>query len=211
MQEYERINRPLLNFMVQMGSESATVSDGARAWLTVQKHCEALTRADLSRISSSPALDLAQLQGLITKRVSDGLKDAHYLALFMDPRPSMRKFVQESGLLGSAADHTIGNTEPLQAAQRALRDMACVITIEGKTTPEVAAALCKALLIFLNVRCPPSTMCSLVCGLDTCVDTQSCALLTAVPWGRDRTVLLCRYTPHMTAANWASAMLCWHE
>lgn len=171
MQEYEQVNRPLLDYMVQMGSESATVSDGCRAWLMIQEHIDALTAADLSRISSTPVADLLHLQSLISKRVTDGLTDAHYLALFLDTRPSMRKFVGRSGLLGSADDHTVGNTEALQAAQFVLRDMASVITVEGKTAADVAAALCKALLIFLNVRRPQFLRCAaLYVTMHVCVD-----------------------------------------
>ena len=102
--------------MVQMGSNSATLSDSCRAWLTVDQHYQSLTPSDLSRISTNPAADLVSLQALMAKRVKDGLTDAHFLALLLDPKPSMRKYVEDAGLLGSAADHTIGNTPALRAA-----------------------------------------------------------------------------------------------
>jgi hypothetical protein len=151
VQEYEKINRPLLDCMTQMGSESATVSDACRAWLTIGQHYARLTPADLSRISSRSAADLTQLQALMATRVKDGLTDVHYLALLLDPRPSMRTFVESSGLLGNPADQTMGNTPALQAAQNALRHMACAIDFDGKTKAEVGTALSKALLVFCNV------------------------------------------------------------
>ena len=65
VQEYEKINKPLLNFMEQMGSDSATISDSARAWLEIQHHFDNLPPGThLRRITSTPAADLQQLQTL---------------------------------------------------------------------------------------------------------------------------------------------------
>jgi hypothetical protein len=59
VQEYERINRLVLDFMVHMGSESATVSDAERAWLQIQQHFNNLNSGtDFRRIASTPAADL---------------------------------------------------------------------------------------------------------------------------------------------------------
>jgi hypothetical protein len=63
----------------------------------------------------------------------------------------MRTFVESSGLLGNPADQTMGNTPALQAAQNALKHMACAIAFDGKTKAEVGTALSKALLVFCNV------------------------------------------------------------
>ena len=79
------------------------------------------------------------------------MQDAHYLALLLDSRPSMRAFVAKLGLLGHSSDHTLGNTEAMHAAQRSLQAMACALPVEGKTEAEVANALCKALQIYLQV------------------------------------------------------------
>lgn len=152
MQEYEALNKPLTDFMTQMGSESATVSDAARAWLQIQIHFDNLTAADLSRISCTPAADLQQLQLLCKKRVQDGMQDAHFLALLLDPRPSMRAFVAKECILGKSADHTLGNTDAMHAAQRCLKAMASALPVENRTTAEVGNALCKALQIYLQVR-----------------------------------------------------------
>jgi hypothetical protein len=83
--------------------------------------------------------------------VTDGVKDVHFLALFLDPRPSMRILVREKGLLGHTTDFTLGNIDALKAAQRAWKDVARGVTVEGKATEQVSHALCKALLIFLEV------------------------------------------------------------
>ena len=146
------INKPLLDFIVQMGSDSATISDAARAWLQIQQHFDSLTRGThFRRISDTAAADIEQLQALCRKRVKDGMTDAHYLALLLNPRPSMRAFVSKHCLLGSASDQTLGNTDAMQAAQRCLKDMATALPVEGKSNAEVGNALCKALQIYLQV------------------------------------------------------------
>jgi hypothetical protein len=61
LQEYEKINRPLLDCMTQMGSDSATVSDACQAWLTIERRYASLKPADLSRISSKSPADFSQL------------------------------------------------------------------------------------------------------------------------------------------------------
>jgi hypothetical protein len=53
-----------------MGSNSATPSDAA--WLTIQAHFEQLQPSALSRLSTTPAQDLATLRALVGKRVQDG-------------------------------------------------------------------------------------------------------------------------------------------
>jgi hypothetical protein len=156
LQEYLDINKPILELIVSMGSNSATPSDAARSWLLIQRHFEQLQASALSRISTTPKQDLATLRALVGKRVQDGLTDAHYLALFLDPRPSMRQFVRASGLLGNAQDLSVGNTNALKAAQVALKKLVPVVPVEGQSVQKVEHALCKSLLIYLEV-------CSRVC------------------------------------------------
>jgi hypothetical protein len=36
MQEYMQLNKPLLRFIVQMGCDSACLSDAARSWLEIE-------------------------------------------------------------------------------------------------------------------------------------------------------------------------------
>jgi hypothetical protein len=83
-------------------------------------------------------------------RVKDGLTDVHYLALLENSRPSMRTFVESSGLLGNTADQTMGNTPALQAAQNVLKHMSSAIPFDGKTKTEVGTALSKAPLVLCN-------------------------------------------------------------
>jgi hypothetical protein len=89
MQEYMQLNQPLLSFIVKMGSESACLSDAARSWLEIEEHFLGLLPEDISRLSLTPSGDVALLLTLCKKRVADGLKDPLYLALLLDPRPSM--------------------------------------------------------------------------------------------------------------------------
>jgi hypothetical protein len=74
-----------------------------------------------------------QVQASVAKRADDGLTVAHYLALFLDPRPSMRAFVHHSGLLGSAADKILGSTEALNNARAALKSMSAAVHVTGKS------------------------------------------------------------------------------
>ena len=135
-----------------MGSDSATVSDAARAWLQVQLHFDSLTRGvDFRRITDTATSDIQQIQALCRKRVKDGMTDAHYLALLLGARPSMRNFVSKQGLLGSASDQTLGNTDTMKAAQRCLKNMASALPVEGKSNAEVGTAFCKGLQIYLEV------------------------------------------------------------
>jgi hypothetical protein len=84
-------------------------------------------------------------------RVKDGLTEVHNLALLPDPRPSMRMFLDSSGLLGNSADQTMGNTPALQAAQNAFKHMSSAIPFDDKTNTEVGKALSQALLVFCNI------------------------------------------------------------
>jgi hypothetical protein len=97
-----------------------------------------------------PSLSVNQY--ICTKRVADGLKDPLYLAFLLDPRPNMVAFVHKQGLLGDADNLTLGNTEAMSAAKRAIMHIAEGVPIEGKTPREVGLALCKALHTYLGVR-----------------------------------------------------------
>jgi hypothetical protein len=68
----------------------------------------------------------------------------------------MRQFVRASWLLGNAQDLSVGNTDALKAAQVALKKLAPVVPVEGQSVQKVEHALCKSLLIYLEV-------CSRVC------------------------------------------------
>jgi hypothetical protein len=57
--------------------------------------------------------DLAQLQALASMRIDSGLTDGQILALILDPRPSMSKFVVRHGLLGTADYQMLGNSDEL--------------------------------------------------------------------------------------------------
>jgi hypothetical protein len=108
-------------------SESAVLSDACRAWLAIEEHYASLTQVDLSRISSKSATDLTQLQALMATRARTGPTDVHDFVLLLDPRPSMRTFVESSGLLGNTADQAMGNTFASQAAQNALKHMSSAV------------------------------------------------------------------------------------
>jgi hypothetical protein len=83
-----------------MGSNSACVSDAARTWLEFKEYVMNLDLKDVARITKHPRQDLETLKSMCSKRVADGVKDVHFLALFLDPRPSMQFFVRDKGLLG---------------------------------------------------------------------------------------------------------------
>jgi hypothetical protein len=169
MKEYMAINKPVLQYIVALGSDSALVSDAARAWLEIKQHYDQLPRNSLQRMSKdSPASDLAQLKALVNKRVDKSLTDGHYLALFLDPRPSMRKFVKDSKLAGDESDMTLGNTDALHRAKDALKAMAPALTTcrkeqgeaDRQTDAMIVQALYQALLTYLEVG-----LCLILCAL----------------------------------------------
>jgi hypothetical protein len=88
---------------------------------------------------------------LCTKRATDGLQEPLYLALLLDPRPSMVAFVLKQDLLGDADNLTLGNSKAISAAKRAIMQIAEGVQIEGKAPREVGLALCKALHVYLGL------------------------------------------------------------
>jgi hypothetical protein len=133
-----------------MGPDSASLSDAAMAWFKITQHFEQLSAVDLGRLSTSPSTDIALLQTHAIKRFGDGMKDGLCLALLLDSRPKARAFVTEQGLLGSGS--SLGTTDTVEAAKRAIMQVAEGIRSEGKTAVQVGQALCTGLLIFLQVR-----------------------------------------------------------
>jgi hypothetical protein len=117
-----------------------------------QEHFAKLNSSEIRCISDMPRQDLATLQALAAQRVDDGLKDVLCLALLLDPSPSMRAFVTRTGLLGSAGDLSLGATDCVATAVRAIKAIADGITVANKSSAEVGLALAKALQIFLGVR-----------------------------------------------------------
>jgi hypothetical protein len=73
------------------------------------------------------------------------MHDSQFLALLLDPRPSMRSraFVSKMSILGNPSDQTLGNTNTMRAAQRCLKAMASDLPVEGKSHAKVGNALCK--------------------------------------------------------------------
>jgi hypothetical protein len=154
LQEYMSINKPVLDFIVLLGSDTALVSDAGRALLEIKKHFDNLPNDSLRRISKeNPAADLAQLKALMQKRVEKSLTDAHYLALFLDPRPSIRKFVNDSRLAGDAESLTLGNTPALHRAKAALQAMAPALSAcrKDETDSQVVQDTYQALMTYLQV------------------------------------------------------------
>jgi hypothetical protein len=64
----------------------------------------------------------------------------------------MRAFVKRTGLLGTAADLSLGATDCVAAAVQAMKAIPHGITVANKSSAEVGMALTKALQIFLGVR-----------------------------------------------------------
>jgi hypothetical protein len=148
LQEYIKINTPVLDAIAKISSDSACLSDAARSWYEIKEHFAKLNSSEIRCISDMPRQDLATLQALAAQRVDDGLKDVLCLALLLDPRPSMRAFVTR--LLGSAGDLSLGATDYVAAAVRAIKAIADGITVANKSSAEVGLALAKALQIFLG-------------------------------------------------------------
>jgi hypothetical protein len=138
-----------------MGADTALVSDAARAWLEIKDHYEGLNNKSVDRISTSGYLasDVADIKHYAMKRINTGLTGAHFLALFLDPRPSMRAFVKQRKLAGDAGAKTLGNTEALHKAKEALQTMAPALEAgrKNKRDKEVVEAVYNALLIYLEV------------------------------------------------------------
>jgi hypothetical protein len=124
LQEYLDINRPVVEFMTKIGSDSATISDATHAWMEIKQHFNALTAHHFSRISVRPREDMKTVCEYLEDRICKGIEDVHWLALFLDPRPSMRAYVQAKKLTGSSEEKTMGNTPELQRAQKSLKHLA---------------------------------------------------------------------------------------
>jgi hypothetical protein len=138
-----------------MGGDCALVSDAARAWLEIKDHYDSLNNKSVDRISSSGflAADVGDIKHHAMKRIDSGITGAHYLALLLDPRPSMRAFVKQRKLAGDAEAKSLGNTAALHAAKEALRTMAPALEAGRKkqSDAEVVEAVYNALLIYLEV------------------------------------------------------------
>jgi hypothetical protein len=152
LQEYINLNTPVLDPIVKMSSDSACLSYTGSNWCEIKEHSAQLNTRKIRRISDMPRQDLATLQALAAKRVGDGLQDVLYLALLLDPHPSMRAFVKRTGLLGTAADLSLGAIDCIAAAVRSIKDIADGITVANKSSAEVGMALTKALQIFLGLH-----------------------------------------------------------
>jgi hypothetical protein len=176
LQEYLDINKPVLEHIVTLGSDTALASDAARAWIEIRQHYVSLNADSLQRMSKqSSATDVAKLRNLALERVAKSLKGGgQLLALFLDPRPSMRKFVRDSSLLGIPADLTLGNTEELKLAKEALRTMAPGLTVgrtAGVTDTQIVEAVYGALLTFHEVPFLSFHKSWLICTQHFCIDT----------------------------------------
>lgn len=112
------LNKPILEHIVKMGSNSLTISDAVRASLQCMAHYEGLS----VRRSAIPVHRLQPIWRNYRRwrtSASRAVSRVHYLALVLDPRPSMRAFVQQFGLVGSSAGKTVGNSEMLSKDQSA--------------------------------------------------------------------------------------------
>jgi hypothetical protein len=134
-----------------MSSDSACLSDAGRNGCEIKEHFAQLNISKIRRISDMPSQDLATLQALAAKRVGDCLQDVLYLALLLDPLPSMRAFAKRTGLLGTTADLSFGATDCIAAAVRAIKAIADRITVAKKLSAEVGMALTKVLQFFLPI------------------------------------------------------------
>jgi hypothetical protein len=181
LQEYINLNTPVLDPIVKMSSDSACLSDAGHNWCEFKEHFAQLNTRKIRRISDMPRQDLATLQALAAKRVGDGLQDVLYLALLLDPHPSMRAFVKRTGLLGTAADLSLGATDCIAAAVRAIKAIADGITVANKSSAEVGMALTKALQIFLGLRTLKDR--AVHCKANKCIaamQMQACALCSMI-------------------------------
>jgi hypothetical protein len=92
---------------------------------------------------------LDRVKALAHKRMENGLKSHHYLALLLDPRPQMRAFVEEHQLKGSGEDSNLGNTEAIRKAISSLQEMSIAIKWTG--AGDVSKVLKAQLLVYLEV------------------------------------------------------------
>jgi hypothetical protein len=130
LQEYLDINRPVVEFMTKIGSDSATISDGTHAWTEIKQHFNSMTVHHISRILIRPSEDMKSICEYLEDRICKGLEDVHWLALFLDPRPSMRAYVQAKKLTGYSEKKSTGNTPELQCAQKSLKHLATAGAIQ---------------------------------------------------------------------------------
>jgi hypothetical protein len=150
LKEYIKVNTPVLDGILKISSDSACLSDTALSWFEIKELFAKLNSSEIRCISNMPSQDVETLQARAAKRVDDGLQDVLCLALFLDP--SMRALVTRTGLLGSAADMSLGATDCVAAAVQPIKAIAAGITVAKRSSAEVGMALSKALQIFLGVR-----------------------------------------------------------
>jgi hypothetical protein len=183
LQQYIKLNTPVLDSIVKMSSDAACISDAGHSWCKIKEHFEQLNSSNIQHISNMPSQDLATLQAIAAKRAGDGLQDVLYLALLLDPRPSLQAFVKRTGLLGTAADLSLGATDCDAAAVRAIKAIDHGTTVANKSSAEVGMALTKELQIFLGVRTLGDRVAHCKANKSiAAMQMQACALCSTNDW-----------------------------
>ena len=155
---YLSCDEKVLSYIVTCGSNSATLSDAARAWIDIRLHLSQRTAASLPNLFLDTEVGRSErdaLTAVLDERIKKGLIPHHHLALLLDPRPSMRAFVARHSLLGDGIDR--GNTPALTKAVEALEQMSGVVKSVGpdgvQHNPERTKKVLKTqLLAYLGVR-----------------------------------------------------------
>ena len=152
------MNQPIHDAVEKMSSDSACLSDAARSWLQIQSHFEEMRGQlkTMSRVCQDSAHALRQqMVDQVQPRFEHGMRGAQYLALFVDPRPSMRAFVKSNPeLIGEPPN--LGNTDALKAAKEEIKTMCAALSVAefpGVGAAKLAKAGWVALTVFLGV-CP---------------------------------------------------------
>lgn len=158
MQEYLKLNDILIKSIATGGANTAMLSDAAIAWLEAELQLNSWQSKDFPSLFGDHLGDanFQKVKSIFAKRRETALKPQHYLALLLDPRPRVRAFVAQHGLIGSADNKDLGNTPAIQEAFKHLDFIAknVVIKQDNKVLPPAAATkvLQTQLLVFLNVR-----------------------------------------------------------
>lgn len=157
MQEYIKVNKKAAEFIAMMGGNSATLSDAARAWMEMADEMKSHTTASLPALFGGYDGDreLSMLKSQFQAHYTKYVTSHHLLALFLDPRPQLRKFVRDRKLLGDSANGTLGNTPEVHAVAETLQTLSDVVGIPASALRNMMLAFNDVRLFYCRAGCRP--------------------------------------------------------
>jgi hypothetical protein len=157
LQEYLTMNKVVLEVIVTLGADNATLSEAGLAWLKLESAFKMQSPRPLVSLLGCGAMGeaaYATILAALQHRKQKSLTHFQYAAMLLDPRPTMRS--SASQYIGSAVDGTLGNTPVVRSATAAMEELAKVVRgtkKDGSTRSEreASAVLIKQLHAWLEV------------------------------------------------------------